>query len=265
MVAQGGRGNPPVYTKLAINDEAAFMLSAFGAALALVVRAKTGKGQHIENCLIDAAVAMQSGDFIQYKGMERKDLGGSDIKGSDATRRLYQCADGEWFFLFIGDEADWHNLCKTLGVENLLSDPRFSTPENRRDKDAALVQILSETFRLTSAAGWVLALQKVGIAAVLAKNIDDVLKDPHCLQNNLFVFQDDPVFGPSQVVGVMPKFSEMQGIVRRPTPAVGEHTDGILTELGYTEEQILELRAKKAVSSSPSVPFVVDGVAYGRG
>jgi formyl-CoA transferase len=136
MVAQGGFGKPPVFHKIPINDQAGPMLAAYGAMLALLTRARTGKGQHVETSLTNAAVAMQSGDFMDYPGMERRYLGNTDIKGLNATHRLYEAADGRWIFVLCPTEGHWRNLCQAMALENLLSDPRFATQDKRSENDS---------------------------------------------------------------------------------------------------------------------------------
>lgn len=256
MVAQGGIGKPPVFYKVAVNDQAAPMLGAFGAVLALLVHAKTGKGQYVETSLTNSSVALQSGDFIDFKGIERRYLGDEDIKGLRATSRLYQGTDGVWFFVQCGNETHWRTLCQVLGLEKLLPDPRFESPEKRAENDAELTEILSESFFTTPGAQWVKILLDAGVPAALSRNLEDLLEDPHCLQTNMFVYQDHPQWGLCQILGVTPRFSEMEGVVRRPSPLLGEHTDEVLAELGYTEEQISEFKAKKVVfQSKPMVPL----------
>jgi len=256
MMGQGGLEDPPVFHKVAVNDQAAPMLGAFGAALALLVRVRTGKGQYVETSLTNASVALQSGVFIDYEGMERKYPGKKDIKGLCATSRLYQGTDGVWFFVHCADDAQWRKLCQVLGLERLLADTRFATPEKRAEHDAALTEILTESFFTTPGALWVPILQKSGVPAALSQNLEGLLQDPHCLQNSMFLHQDHPQWGPCKILGVVPKFSEMEGIVRRPSPLLGEHTQEVLRELGYTPEQIDEFKTNKVVfQAKPMVPM----------
>ena len=250
MVAQGGIGKPPVFARVPINDQAGPMLGAYGAMLALFVRAKTGKGQHVETSMINASIAMQSGDFIDYPGMERKYLGDADIRGLSATNRHYQTEDCRWVFVLCPHEQHWVGLCRAMKLETLLSDPRFETPKKRAEHDEALVEILSAAFRGKSAAAWIAALQQAGVPIALGQTVEEVLSDPHCLQTNVFTDQDHPQFGHVRLLGVGPRFSEMSGVIRRHAPLVGQHTDEVLTELGYAEEQIAELKANRIVLSA---------------
>lgn len=249
MVAQGGIGKPPVFHAVAVNDQACPMLGAYGAVLALLDRARTGKGQHVETSLTNAAVAMQSGDFIDYPGMERRYPGDTGILGLSATYRHYQAADDRWLFVLCADESHWRGLCQAVGREALLADPRFETPEKRVENDAALAETMSGTFRGRPAGEWVALLQEAGVPAAVGRTGDELLNDPQCRDTGVFEEQVHPQYGWVQLVGVGPRFSEMSGVIRRPAPLLGEHTGEVLTELGYTEDQIITLKAERIVYS----------------
>jgi formyl-CoA transferase len=247
MVAQGGIGKPPVFHMIALNDVACPMLGAYGTMLALLMRIRTGKGQHVETSLTNASVALQSGDFIEYAGMVRKYLGDTDIKGIGATHRHYQAGDGRWIFILCPHEGHWRNLCRVMGLERLLSDPRFETSERRAENNAALVEILSMGFRAKSSGEWLAALPEADVPAALGQTALEVMEDPHCQENRLFDERDHPELGPVRQFGIGPRFSDISGIIRRTAPLLGQHTEEVLQELGFTAEQIIDLKNKRIV------------------
>ncbi len=250
MVGQGGVGKPPVFHAVPINDKACPMLGAYGAMLALLVRVKTGKGQHVETSLTNASVVMQSGDFIDYPGMERKYRGDTDIRGLSATHRHYQAKDGRWLFVLCPNERHWRSLCRAIGLGRLLSDSRFETAEKRDENDESLVEIISAAFQGKSAAEWLELLREADVPAALGQTADEVLRDPHCLETGVFYDEEHPPFGKVRMLGVIPRFSEITGIIRRASPLLGEHTEEVLAEMDYTEEQITVLKANGIVCSA---------------
>jgi crotonobetainyl-CoA:carnitine CoA-transferase CaiB-like acyl-CoA transferase len=247
MEGQGGVGQTPVFHKIQLSDEMGPLLGAFGASLALFHKLKTGQGQFVETSLLRSAITLESGTFIKYKGMKRKVLGRPDIKGLCATNRMYQCIDGDWLYLYCANEKHWKTMCEVIGMSQLSKDPRFATPAARKRHDKDLSAILSESFMTTFAGAWTLLLLIKGVPAVRAQNLDSLLKDDFCRNTGVYVTQQHPQWGPTQLQGIVPEFSETPGDVKRPAPMLGEHTEEVLAEVGYTKEQIADFKSRGLV------------------
>jgi crotonobetainyl-CoA:carnitine CoA-transferase CaiB-like acyl-CoA transferase len=253
-VGQGGMGQPPVFHAIPLNDMATPMLGAYGAMLGLLTRIRTGKGQHIESSLTNASIALQSGDFVDYAGIKRKYPGKPGLKGLNALHRLYEAKDNRWIFIMCYLKEHWQNLCRALNMDALCDDPKFETEEKRKEHDAALLDILSRSIKTKSAKEWVKTLAKAGVPAVMGQTGDEVIYDPHCDANDYFTQIEDPEFGPVRLPGVGPQFSKMTGTIRGHAPKLGEHTEEVLTELGYSQEQIAQLLTDK-IAFIPAQPM----------
>ncbi|MGD0854704.1 MAG: CoA transferase [Dehalococcoidia bacterium] len=247
MEGQGGLGQTPVFHKIQLSDEMGPLLGAFGASLALFNKLRTGQGQFLETSLLRSAITLQSGNFIKYKGMKRKNLGKPDIKGLSATNRMYQGIDGEWLYVFCAKEEHWEKMCDVLGLKKLVTDPRFSTPAARKRHDKELTAILTETFLATPASIWSFLMMIKGVPAAYAQNLESLLKDQFCKDTGVYEFQQHPQWGKVQLQGIVPEFSETPGKVQRPAPMLGQHTEEVLSEIGYTKEQIEDFKAKGLV------------------
>ncbi|MFO7964438.1 MAG: CoA transferase [Desulfobacterales bacterium] len=248
MVGQGGIGKPPVYHLIALNDQAAPMLGAYGAVLALLSQIRHGKtARRVETSLTNASIALQAGEFVDYEGENVRRPGDTDLRGLNALIRLYQAADGRWLQLCCPYERDWQNLCRIPEFDFLLSDPRFASSENRIENDAALTGLLSKTITQKTVTDWIPILQENEVPAAPAQSADEVLQDSHCLKAGVFDDRKDSVFGMARLVGIGPQFSESSGIIRRPAPLLGEHTEEVLTEIGYAKEKIRALRKAKVI------------------
>ena len=248
MSGQGGPGKTPVFHKISLNDEMGPMLGAFGASLALFNKLRTSQGQFVETSLLRSAITLQSGNFIKYTGMKRKYLGKPDIKGLRATNRLYQGIDGGWLYVYCAKEAHWKSMCQVLGLTNLTTDTRFATPGTRKKHNKELTAILTEASYTTPSNVWALLLLMQGVPAAQGQGIIDLLKtDPHCKKTGIFEFQDHPQWGRVQLQGINAEFSDTPGKVQRPAPLLGQHTEEVLLEIGYSKEQIEDFKAKKLV------------------
>jgi len=252
-VAQGGLGKPPVFHLVAINDLAGPMLGAFGTALGLLARLKTGKGQNIQSSLANAAAAMQTHQFLDYEGVEYQDLGDSDLLGLNATHRHYQTKDGLWLFLLCPKEGHWQHLCEETGLSDLLTDPRFENAESRLENDDALVEILTDTISTKNLADWMAILPQAEVPVATGNDYPESLKDQHWQENEIYDEREHPEFGSVIQVGLMPRFSEITGVIKRHAPILGEHTEEVLGELGYTENQIAKFLNDDVAFLTPEI------------
>ncbi len=250
MAEQGGL-DFPVYHKIAINDEFIPLIGSFGAACAIFHKMRTGQGQMVELSLLNSSITIQSSKFIKYKGQNRKSIGKHDVIGRSATDRLYQGLDGKWFYLYCAKEEHFHALCRYIGMEELITDPRFATAGARKRHDNELAAILQEVFIYAPAGLHALLLILAGVPAAAAQDIGHLIKeDPHCKETGMYTTIDDPLFGKTILQDVTVKFSETPINIQRPAPLHGGHTKEVLLEIGYSKEQIAEFIAQKLVMTA---------------
>jgi len=246
MAAQGGPGRPPVYYRIAICDYAGAMLGAHGVAMALYHRARTGKGQHLHSALLNAAIAVQSGEFVSYAGKPEDDPR-MDEWGINATYRLYKTLD-DWLFLGCTEESSWPVLCRALGKEELVSDPSFESPAKRQQNSAKLTQILETVFAGSFSQHWLDRLEGAGVPCAAVHHPQDLFNHPQLVENDLVAEHNSTDLGVVKQMGMVVKLSETPGKLWRAAPGLGQHTDEILSELDYSNEQIQELRRKRVVA-----------------
>ena len=244
MAAQGGVGNPPVFHRVPRSDNAGAMLGAYGVALALFQRARTGKGQFLQGSLLNSAIAAQSGEFVGYDGRPEEPRMGR--WGIDALYRMYDAEDGT---IFIGCRSDefWEALCGAVGRDALARDPSFSTAKLRGENATELAALLEATFAAGTAQRWLDALEAAGVPCAPVNFSRALFEHPHVLENDFVVEHESADLGELRQRGMVVKMSETPGISRRAAPGLGQHTDEVLRELAYSEEQILDLRQRRIV------------------
>jgi crotonobetainyl-CoA:carnitine CoA-transferase CaiB-like acyl-CoA transferase len=244
MAAQGGHHEHPVYLTCAVCDYGAAMLSALGCVLALRARQATGRGQFCETSLLQAAMAMQAGEFIFYDG--RPDMEDSKVerRGSGALARAYRCRDREWLFISLRDGREWDALRAALdGLPALGWEAAAKEPA-----EGKLAAALADKFAARDRADALATLRRAGVPAAVIAHLKELLDDPQVAANELIAEVTHREWGKVWQTGILTRFSATPGRIERAAPLLGEHTDEILREyLGYDAEKIVALRASGVI------------------
>jgi crotonobetainyl-CoA:carnitine CoA-transferase CaiB-like acyl-CoA transferase len=255
MAAHSGAGLPPdsnhdsprhpLYMTLPICDYGAATLSALGCILALRARQVTGRGQLCETSLIDAALALQPGEFVFYPGRPNLENGAPESRGNSALRRVYQCQDGKWLYLAISDATAWNALRAQLP-------PVGSTSFEQAQKEGpegALAQTLAGYFAARPSPQLFEMLYARAIPITHAPHISELFEDPQVIANELAVVVNETALGAVLQPSSYARFSNA-GAAIRPAPRIGEHSEQVLARfLGYDAGRIASLREAGVIFS----------------
>jgi formyl-CoA transferase/CoA:oxalate CoA-transferase len=239
MVVQG-LGGPPQYLRIAVTDYYAAALAAQAVLAALFVRERTGRGQRVETSLLHAAMALQSGNFVQYPGKPV-------MFRDNPTYRLYQAGDGQWFFLACGNQSFWVKLTRALGLEPLADDPRFASWVARLDHRDELLPLLEARFKTESREYWLRRLADYDIPAAPVQTLAEFMDDPAVRHHDLVREYDHPEVGPLRLMGQPLVLAGTPLRDPGPPPTLGQHTEQVLADLGYSPAAIADLRARGIV------------------
>jgi crotonobetainyl-CoA:carnitine CoA-transferase CaiB-like acyl-CoA transferase len=239
MAIQGLTG-PPQYIRIAITDYYAAALGAQAVLAALFVRERTGRGQRVETSLLQASMAMQSGNFVDYPGKQ-------SMFRDNPTYRLYRAGDGEWFFLACGNQTFWVKLCSALGLQSLADDPRFASWVLRLDNREALLPRLEQTFATQPRAHWLKLLAEHDIPAAPVQSLTEFMDDPAVRHHGMTRTYTHPDVDRLRLLGQPLVFSDTVAPDPGPPPALGQHTDEVLRELGYESPAIADLRTRGVI------------------
>jgi crotonobetainyl-CoA:carnitine CoA-transferase CaiB-like acyl-CoA transferase len=250
----GERGRQPVKPGLSLGDTGTGMTMAITILGALHKRAKTGEGHRLQVAMQDAMLHYMRTNFSTQarsgKAVERD--GTRSGGGSNAPSGLYACAPGGpndyvWIMTSRANPEHWSRLCKVMGREDLITDPRFATPADRVKHDAVLDAIISEWTRTRTKHE---AMAQVGGAGIPAGAVLDTMElqnDPTFEERGIMQVMQHPKHHPFKmpawpvrVDGKPPRVSA--------SPMLGQHTDDVLTNwLGLSHAEVEKLRADSVV------------------
>jgi crotonobetainyl-CoA:carnitine CoA-transferase CaiB-like acyl-CoA transferase len=216
-----------------------------GILMALYRRQSTGRGGEVQSSLL--ANGLWANGFIAQAAL----CGGifpprpTRDQAPNALGNLYKCRDGLWLIIAIHNEdKQWPDLLEALEAKHLADDPRFATKQDRLDRSVELIAEFDRIFIARDRADWRARLNAKGIISDIIATPDDIPGDEQLLANDILV-----PFADSDLMTVNSPFS-LSGETKvkpRMAPDLGQHTDEILSEIGFDAASISRMRAAKSV------------------
>ncbi len=248
MMSCGEQGDAPTQILPGIGDEMGALMCAWGVTAALFAREKTGRGQVVDTSLMGSVIGSLA--FI----MAAPAIWGQEFprevraKAGNPVYNHYRCKDGKWIIIaHLDPDRYWPKICKAMGIEELTDDPKFNTIKARGQNAKELVRILDTKFAERDRDEWFRILGEEGCIFAPVQTPTEVTNDPQALANNYFINFDHPDWGMIKMTGFPWDFSETPATCRQRAPKLGEHTNEILSGLGYSEEEIATLRQEKVI------------------
>jgi crotonobetainyl-CoA:carnitine CoA-transferase CaiB-like acyl-CoA transferase len=242
-----GFAGTPVRDIVPFEDYGTALHTAFGVMVALYHRQQTGEGQIVDGSLLATGVTYVQGLLAERSvlGIERRQLGNTSFY--TAPSDCYQTKDGWIVVSAVGNDmfARWARL---VGRENFIGDPRFAGDQLRADNRDAITEAMNAWLATRTTEQAIAELEKARVPAGPVLDIGQVLEDPQVKARELLKYVDHPgAATPVPLADTAVRLSATPGGIRMRAAALGEHTDEVLKEIGYGDEEIMALRKAEVV------------------
>ena len=244
MSITGAADGAPYRLGVAIVDIVSGMFAAYGVAMALFARERTGRGQDVDLAMLDATVALltyQAGNFFA-SGKVPARLG--NRHPSIVPYETFAASDGE-FVLAVGNDEQWRRFC---AIAELPEDERFATNRQRVTGYDQLRPFVADRLRTKPRQHWIDKLTAAGVPCGSVRNFQELFDDPQLAAREMLARVEHATIGQLKTLGVPIKLSDTPGAVRTPPPTLGQHTEAVLAqELGLSAGAIAALRTQKVI------------------
>ncbi len=247
MALTGQPGDPPTRAGGSISDLAASYLAFGMVQAALVYRARTGRGQHLDGSLLASTLAMLPDPIAHYFDSGKRPAREGNRNPNLTPAEAYRTGDGYLNVVLLSPDQ-WDRFCGVLGDPVLRSDPRFATNQQRLAHHAEMKARVEAVLATDSTAEWVARFEKAQIAAGPIYEFDEVFADPQVKHLGLIAQVEQPGYGTLRMVDFPVRASATPARFTRPAPLLGQHTAEVLGELGLTVAEIERLAGTGAIA-----------------
>jgi crotonobetainyl-CoA:carnitine CoA-transferase CaiB-like acyl-CoA transferase len=253
-IQAGSDTERPRLVRTIVPDKLTGYNAAQAITAALLSRTRTGQGQHIRLSMLDAIIA-----FLWASDMGSQTFVGADIPQQEAASfidLIYETATGP-ISAAVQTNREWLALTRALDKPEWLEDPRFKTPALRQRHINERLILTQETLRTRSAEAWLDRLTAEGVPCAPVLTRTQMLSNPQVIANQIIVETEHPAAGRIRQARPAARFSETPATIRHGGAALGEHTQQVLAEIGFSQNEIDALRPTAAAPDG----VVSDGVA----
>ena len=239
----------PVLPPFALADMVAGLYGAFATMTALRARDHhKARGQVIDVSLLEAIFSVLGPEASIYQLTGKlKERAGSGSNTS-SPRNVYRCRDGSYVAMSASTETMARRVFQAIGRPDMIEDPRFRSNSDRLKHRALVDEAVGAWFATRTREDALRLMRDANVTVGPVYSIADAMVDPHFREREIIVAVEDGELGRVPMHNIVPRLSETPGAWRRPAPLLGEQTDAILAEVGFTPEMIARLRKQGAVA-----------------
>lgn len=241
MERSGFADSNPVRSGASIGDSYTGFMTAMAISIAYYHRLKTGEGQRVDVAMQDCLIASIEEAMLEY-GLNKNVLSrnGNSAQNLIAPYDVYECADG-WFAIGSASDGAWPEFCEDIGMPELISDPDFASNESRLENLDKLTAKVSPFFAGKTREELQKHFRCHKLSASPVYTVAETMQQRHIKARNMLIKVDDPNIGTYESFGIPIKFEKTPGEIYSPSPLIGQHTEKILDEFGFTKDKIRNL------------------------
>ena len=248
MSITGTRGGDPVKVGVPVCDLVCALYGALAAVSALRARERTGRGQYIDVCLLEAGVSLgvwEAGKYFATGEIPEK-LGSAHQV--NAPYQAVRAQDG-WFTIGATSTRNWAAFCAAVGLQRLMADPRYTDTNSRHANREALIAEIEQLTRTRPIAHWVALLEEAGVPCAPIQHYGQVFTDPHLLARGFFWEAPHPTLGSVRQLGSPMRFSQTPVRREKAGPLFGEDSEAVAASLGYSDHEVAALVADGVIKT----------------
>jgi crotonobetainyl-CoA:carnitine CoA-transferase CaiB-like acyl-CoA transferase len=244
----GTPDRPPARTGISIGDTLAALYGVIGAMMALETRRRTGCGQVVDVALYEAVFSVMESLLPEFDAFGAvRERTGSILPGIAPTS-AYRCRDDSYVLIAANGDSIFRRLCRAMGRDDLAADATLAHNEGRAARQHWLDGEIEAWSSARTPEAVLAAMAAAEVPASKICTIADIAADPHYAAREMIRQVRLSDGATLKVPGVVPKLSATPGDFAGGGPALGEHTDAVLRELGYDDAAIADLRARRVVA-----------------
>ena len=240
----------PVRAGVAISDVTAGLQLAIGILTALHERQKTGKGRWVHTSLLESMIGMLDFQAARWTVDHDNPPQAGNDHPTMGPMGMYRTADGFVNIAASGGRL-WEEFCRELGVEDWIDDPKFSNVSSRRNNKEELNRLIEEELAKDTAESWVTRLNNVGVPCGPVNTVAEAFADPQVQHLAMAKPVRHASAGDIEIVRNATNLEGLSTDIRMPSPLKGQHSQELLTEFGFSQEEISDLAESGAIQIKP--------------
>ncbi|MEK7714997.1 MAG: CoA transferase [candidate division NC10 bacterium] len=247
MAVTGEPDGGPLLCGAPVVDTLGAFSAGLGVLTALLHRERTGEGQRVDVSLLNGALLTHAARLSVFFVTGQEPGRQGSAHPYMVPFQAFRAKDG-WIYVAVWVDRLWPPFCAAIDRPALATDPRFSSRQNRLSHRPELVALLEPVFLERPVKEWMARLEKHEVLCAPVNRYADLPADPQVLASGMLVPEDHPRAGRLTTLDTPIRFSRTPGGIRTHAPALGEHTDEVLAEIGYSPAEVQALRAAKVVA-----------------